>query len=226
MTPAAYPRVFLRDGLRHRRRSFRSSSRAGSPLLFGLAPRGVFRASRVATGAVGSYPTFSPLPKRCVLFEDVSQVSLRDATVLRSAGGLFSVALSVAPLVGQAFLPVLPDSPPGVTRRVALSRVPLPTKVKSVPQDGVRTFLPFQLCSGGFTPPLFRGNQRSPGPPAIFIIPRWARIVVRSWPNEQKQTAGTLYETETLSSKSVRSSDSEKSHFSPWASAGSLALYG
>jgi len=31
-----------------------------------------------------------------VLCEDVSQVSLRDATVLRSAGGLFSVALSVA----------------------------------------------------------------------------------------------------------------------------------
>src|SRR5437870_324745 len=154
------------------RKKMCSTSRAGSPLLFGLAPRGVFRASRVATGAVGSYPTFSPLPKRCVLFEDVSQVSLRDATVLRSAGGLFSVALSVAPLVGQAFLPVLPDSPPGVTRRVALSRVPLPTKVKSVPQDGVRTFLPFQLCSGGFTPPLFRGNQRSPGPPANFIIPR------------------------------------------------------
>ena len=38
------------------------SSRAGSPLLFGLAPRGVFRASGVTTGAVGSYPTFSPLP--------------------------------------------------------------------------------------------------------------------------------------------------------------------
>jgi hypothetical protein len=39
-----------------------STSRAGSPLLFGLAPRGVFRASRIAARAVGSYPTFSPLP--------------------------------------------------------------------------------------------------------------------------------------------------------------------
>ena len=120
----------------------------------------------------GLLPHLFTLAKRCVLFEDVSQVSLRDATVLRSAGGIFSVALSVAPLVGQAFLPVLPDSPPGVTRRVALSRVPLPTKVKSVPQDGVRTFLPPQLCSGGFTPPLFRQDQRSPGPPANSIIPR------------------------------------------------------
>jgi hypothetical protein len=32
------------------------------PLLFGLAPRGVFRAPDVAIRAVGSYPTFSPLP--------------------------------------------------------------------------------------------------------------------------------------------------------------------
>src|SRR6266850_6019708 len=56
------------SGLRHRERSAfifmnaDSASRAGSPLLFGLAPRGVFRAPGVATGAVGSYPTFSPLP--------------------------------------------------------------------------------------------------------------------------------------------------------------------
>jgi hypothetical protein len=35
---------------------------AGPPLLFGLAPRGVFRAPNVAIRAVGSYPTFSPLP--------------------------------------------------------------------------------------------------------------------------------------------------------------------
>ena len=40
----------------------RVTSRAGSLPLFGLAPRGVFRASRIAAGAVGSYPTFSPLP--------------------------------------------------------------------------------------------------------------------------------------------------------------------
>jgi hypothetical protein len=39
------------------------TGRASPPLLFGLAPRGVFRAPDVATRAVGSYPTFSPLPK-------------------------------------------------------------------------------------------------------------------------------------------------------------------
>ncbi len=31
--------------------------------LFGLAPNGVFRAASLALGAVGSYPTFSPLPQ-------------------------------------------------------------------------------------------------------------------------------------------------------------------
>ena len=35
---------------------------ASPPLLFGLAPRGVCRAPDVAIRAVGSYPTFSPLP--------------------------------------------------------------------------------------------------------------------------------------------------------------------
>ena len=51
----------IAEGARWLSQAF-SASRAGSPLLFGLAPRGVFRASDVATGAVGSYPTFSPLP--------------------------------------------------------------------------------------------------------------------------------------------------------------------
>jgi hypothetical protein len=179
-----------------------SSSRAGSPLLFGLAPRGVFRAPGVTTGAVGSYPTFSPLPNVACMWspglspaplEDVPQVSLRDATVLRSAGGLFSVALSVAQPHRTGLNPMphaearnsalrqsLRGKPPDVIRRVALSRVPsiIPPPPRgvctmiNVPQDDVRTFLPPRRCSGGFTPPLLPRNQRSPGPPAIFIIHR------------------------------------------------------
>ena len=43
------------------------------PLLFGLAPRGVCRAPDVATGAVGSYPTFSPLPSAAAI-EDLPEV--------------------------------------------------------------------------------------------------------------------------------------------------------
>ena len=60
---AAYPRVLSCCSLRCNKRSFRSSSRAGAPLLFGLAPRGVFRASFVSKRAVGSYSTVSPLPR-------------------------------------------------------------------------------------------------------------------------------------------------------------------
>src|SRR5580693_2569471 len=48
-------------------------------LLFCLAPEGVFRAARLAECAVGSYPTFSPLP---FVPEGPN-------------GGLFSVTLSV-----------------------------------------------------------------------------------------------------------------------------------
>ena len=43
--------------------------------LFGLAPDGVYRAPSITLGAVGSYPTFSPLPGK--------------------PGGLFSAALAV-----------------------------------------------------------------------------------------------------------------------------------
>jgi len=85
-------------------------SRASSPLLFGLAPRGVFRALAIADEAVGSYPTFSPLPTTRAVW-DVSQVSLRDATVLRSAGGLIfcgtirGLALRRSPLALPGALP-------------------------------------------------------------------------------------------------------------------------
>src|SRR6266853_3341207 len=75
-------------------RLLRSASRAGSPLLFGLAPRGVFRASPVARRAVGSYPTVSPLPAKAPLIDD-EQVSLPPVTAALFRGGLFSVALSV-----------------------------------------------------------------------------------------------------------------------------------
>src|ERR1044071_6600593 len=38
------------------------TTRAGSRCLLGLAPTGGYRATPVARRAVGSYPTFSPLP--------------------------------------------------------------------------------------------------------------------------------------------------------------------
>src|SRR5262245_33676907 len=82
--------------------------------LFGLAPCGVLPATRVATGAVRSYRTFSPL-----LGEKVSDTSdtcslnhcstkVSDVSDTLPPGGMFSVPLSFG----------LPR--PGVTRRTAL----------------------------------------------------------------------------------------------------------
>ena len=133
--------------MRHRRRSAfpcvnaDSTSRAGSPLLFGLAPRGVFRAPDVATGAVGSYPTFSPLPNDASDWKTSRRFFLRDVTVLRSAGGIFSVALSVTLRVSQA-LACAPHCAPW--RYQARRPFPASADRKTVNrfQDGVRTFLP------------------------------------------------------------------------------------
>jgi hypothetical protein len=78
-----------------RPRNVDSSSRAGSPLLFGLAPRGVFPASDVAIGAVGSYPTFSPLPNDASDWKTSGRFSCAMSPRC-AAGGMFSVALSVS----------------------------------------------------------------------------------------------------------------------------------
>ncbi len=139
-------RGFILPGsLRHREGSAlafakHSSSRASSPLLFGLAPRGVCHALDITAEAVGSYPTFSPLPASRT-FEDVPKVFLRDITALRAAGGIVSVALSVNSSTGFSLcffspylLPAAPSQthcrsftdsslcyrPPGITRRIAL----------------------------------------------------------------------------------------------------------
>jgi hypothetical protein len=45
------------------------AGRAGPPLLFGLAPRGVCRAVPISRDAVGSYPTVSPLPCASSIFD-------------------------------------------------------------------------------------------------------------------------------------------------------------
>ena len=129
-------------------------------------------------------------------FEGILQVSLLHATALRSAGGLFSVALSVAEPHRAGFNPApraearnsafrqsLHGWPPDVIRRVA----PYPEtaakrskglrhRLSRAYDDGVRTFLPPRLCSGGFTPPFLDLSQRSPGSPANSIIAAEARV--------------------------------------------------
>jgi hypothetical protein len=104
--PAAYPRVdppvSCETGV---------TGRTSPPLLFGLAPRGVYRAPDVTIGAVGSYPTVSPLPNASHDW-GAAQGSASGCSQVGSAGGLLSVALSVAE-PSRARLP-------GVTRRAVL----------------------------------------------------------------------------------------------------------
>ena len=78
------------------------------------------------------------------------------------AGGLFSVALSVAAFPACKLSPASRDQPPGVTRRVALGTARLAAR-----DSGVRTFLP--RCT------LARQRQRSPSSSAQSIIRRNSR---------------------------------------------------
>ena len=96
------------------------TGRASPPLLFGLAPRGVFRAPSVATRAVGSYPTFSPLPNALDRWRRARGFAVGLPQGANHTGGIFSVALSVAATSRFAFAERA-TQPPGVTRRVALS---------------------------------------------------------------------------------------------------------
>ncbi len=141
---AAYPRVI--------------TGRASPPLLFGLAPRVVCRAPNVAVRAVGSYPTFSPLPatEAC---EDEPKVLPSACHRNVRAGGLFSVALSVAEPSRTR--------PPGVTRRAALQSEALRPRtavsgLSSSPRGGSR---PDEERRDAHD-----ADQRSPGPPAVSII--------------------------------------------------------
>src|SRR5260221_14290062 len=185
VTPAAYPRVVsatacaIAEGARPLARTL-SASRAGSPLLFGLAPRGVFHAPDIATGTVGSYPTFSPLPNDSALpgrlSPAFSKTSRRFSCAMPpccAAGGIFSVALSVTephrvelnstPPVqvfnwgGKLRFAAEPAWPsPGVTRRVALTSSPALASLRRRCPD--------------FPPVPIARDQRSPGPSADVII--------------------------------------------------------
>src|SRR3954454_21709399 len=72
----------IADGIKRPTRKLRTG-RSGSASLFGLAPCGVLPATRVATGAVRSYRTFSPLPIVALAGEDGRYIFC--ATFLRVA---------------------------------------------------------------------------------------------------------------------------------------------
>ena len=102
--------VHLKQPTRELVRAARRGQRPPAPL-FGLAPGGVYPATDVATGAVRSYRTISPLP--------ISRERL--------VGGIFSVALSVGSRPpGITWHPALrsPDFPPHRETRRLPGRLP------------------------------------------------------------------------------------------------------
>lgn len=128
---------------------------ASPPLLFGLAPRGVFRAPDVTTRAVGSYPTFSPLPNALDRKRPASGFAEGRPPRCKLTGGLIfcgTFRSSAASANSQS-------QPPGVTRRVA---PPWPTLASSPrPESGLSS-----------RPPLARATGDRPAHPPSQII-RW-----------------------------------------------------
>jgi len=96
-----------------------NGTRSGQLLgfLFGLAPDGVFRASALTLGAVGSYPTFSPLP----------------TFALSSGGRRFIFCGTIRRHASRHGLPRVSQSPPSCVGGYRL---------RGIAPYGVRTFLP------------------------------------------------------------------------------------
>jgi hypothetical protein len=140
VAPAAYPRVALDDGLRHRRGSAlfaaatrKAGHRSGvlsepgrlSPPIWPCTTRG-FPCLRCCQRSGGLLPHLFTLAKLSERFEDVPQVFLRDATVLLSAGGIFSVALSVNSDAGFRLWVFLRCATPAQTKPHRLKSAPPP----------------------------------------------------------------------------------------------------
>src|ERR1700745_866829 len=111
--------------------------RASPPLLFGLAPRGVFRAPSVATRAVGSYPTFSPLPNALDRWRRARGFAVGLPQGTNHTGGLFCVARCGAAHL-RFRLRGTRDGPPWRYQ----ARCPFAAGSCEVAAMGVRTFLP------------------------------------------------------------------------------------
>jgi hypothetical protein len=103
------------------------TGRASPPLLFGLAPRGVFRAPDVAIRAVGSYPTFSPLPNALDRRRQAPGFSGSLSPRCKHHRRSILCGTFRGRVARHAFAHVTAQ-PPGVTRRVAL---PWPTLASS-----------------------------------------------------------------------------------------------
>jgi hypothetical protein len=144
--------------------------------LFGFAPGGVYRAVRIATSAVRSYRTLSPLPRRtgrsafCGTFPRVTPAGRYPAPCFHGA---------------RTFLPGrCPERPPGRLtewmwgeRPVAVKSSTLAScagRVRTVAQEAGAAWTPLEHggrpCSAGSCSPTARGLNE-----AIFALELWVR---------------------------------------------------
>ena len=143
--------------------SFERAQRAGPalPSYLVLHHAGFAVPASLLTPRWALTPPFHPYLRR-VPSKDIPKVFLRAITGIRSAGGIFSVALSVTRSLRTAS--------PGVTRRVAQScSCGSQPKPRTALTGGVRTFLPSSPVAAGLSRRQ-RKNQRSSSSPANFII--------------------------------------------------------
>jgi len=157
----------LPEGQSRYSREQQHTGRAGPPLLFDLAPRGVFRAPDVATRAVGSYPTFSPLPN--ALDRKRRAFGFAEGLPPRCEHHRRSILCGTfrGRVVKCAF-GHLAAQPPGVTRRVAL---PSPTPASPPRLESGLSSRPLRLRETG---------RRSPDSPAVVIVPLSVALVAVS----------------------------------------------
>ena len=117
-----------------------NGTRSGQLLgfLFGLAPDGVFRASAIALGAVGSYPAFSPLPPAEAGGGLIFCGTFRRKVVTPSARVYLrqSKLRGIAPCGVRTFLP----------RAVFTAR----KRFSALPKSGIRYHFKAVKASGGF----------------------------------------------------------------------------
>jgi len=148
------------------------TGRASPPLLFDLAPRGVFRAPNVAIRAVGSYPTFSPLPNALDRRRRAKGFALGLPPRSKLTGGLIFCGTfrSRAPNALSRWsidrhLRAFDAQPPGVTRRAALRSHPLRALLRRSPD--------FPPAPPGHTVArTVVRSRRSPDSPAAISISR------------------------------------------------------
>jgi len=136
------------------------TGRAGPPLLFGLAPRGVFRAPGIADGAVGSYPTFSPLPNALCRNWQAPRFPASLPPRPKPHRRFIFCGTFRSRVPGASLRPQnLKDRPPGVTRRVAPSWPALASSPR--PESGLSS-----------RPGTHAGTGDHPAHPLTAIIPR------------------------------------------------------